>query len=57
MRENSTFEIDVLSMLGDIDRRLTAVENDLRAIADAERAKHLYIKSASAAMRRAADHG
>jgi hypothetical protein len=55
--EKSAFEIDVLSMLGDIDRRLTAVEHDLRAIADAERAKHRYINSASDAMRRATDHG
>ena len=56
MEEKSAFEIDVLAMLGDIDRRLTAVEHDLRAIADVERAKHRYIESASDAMRRAADH-
>lgn len=53
--KRTRFEISVISALADLDHRLSAIEIDLHAIAEAERARHHYFITATDTMRRAAD--
>jgi chromosome segregation ATPase len=55
VRGSTSFESEVMSMLSTIEQRLATVEVNLRAIADAERAKQRYVQRASDVMRRVAD--
>ena len=55
MRGSTSFESEVMSMLSTIEQRLATVEVNVRAIADAERAKQRYVQKASDVMRRVAD--
>jgi hypothetical protein len=55
VRGSTSFESEVMSMLSTIEQRLATVEVNVRAIADAERAKQRYVQKASDVMRRVAD--
>jgi hypothetical protein len=55
VRGSTSFESEVMSMLSTIEQRLATVEVNLRALADAERAKQRYVQRASDVMRRVAD--